>query len=101
MRPSPTKHIEAQLDRVLAELALLRADINALHRALREREREPALFNRHEAARYLRTSVSTFNRQVRPYVDAVKTGGHPRYRPEDLDRWAAARAKRPALPWER
>jgi hypothetical protein len=98
--PSP-RRLESQLDRILAELTLLRADLNSLRTAVQERLREPALLDPRSAARYLRMSRSTFDRLVRRYVNAVHTGGHARYRPEDLDRWAAERSRRPTMPGER
>lgn len=53
----------------------------------------PALVDARGAARYLGMSRATFDRKVRRYVNAVDTGGHLRYRPEDLDRWCASRSR--------
>jgi hypothetical protein len=57
----------------------------------------PALLDRQAAAAHLGLSVASFTRHVRPHVVAVQTGGHPRYRREDLDAWAAQRTGRGPL----
>lgn len=62
--------------------------------AARLRDPAPALLDRRGAAAYLKMGVSTFTRLVRPFVNVVASGGgRPLYRPEDLDRWAAARSR--------
>ena len=52
-----------------------------------------ALMDARGAAAYLRMSRDTFDRRVRRHVNAVDTGGHLRYRREDLDAWAAERSR--------
>ena len=53
----------------------------------------PTLLDARGAARRLNMSRATFDRRVRPYVAAVDTGGHLRYRPADLDEWSASRSR--------
>ena len=65
----------------------------------------PALLTRRESAEYLRVSLKSFDRHIRPVLRPKHVGSRVLFRPEDLEAWRvedkvghSAGARKAALP---